>query len=197
MNTLLAGCTRLFDALEDRWHGVATQRALGTAIAALFLGALLVIELNRQGLLAEPIASRLPTNHFRAIVLVFTVLLIVEVVGLVFALAGSVANSLGKQFEVLSLILLRKAFLELALELFVHLGQGLHLAGALGRDLGEQDKGGHRSPPAHRQPVRGASPDDAPAHDVRPNSRANCSALRTSTVGRPWGQVRGAVHRSN
>ncbi len=111
---MLSRFARLFDALEARWHGVATQRAVGTAVAVLFLGVLLVIELNRQGLLGEPIASRLPRNHFRAIVLVFTALLIVEVVGLVFALAGSVANSLGKQLEVLSLILLRKAFLELS-----------------------------------------------------------------------------------
>ncbi len=114
MTVVLAKSARLFDALEERWRGVATQRAVGTAVAALFLGSILVIELNRQGLLAGTIASRLPRTHFRAIVLVFTFLLIVEIIGLVFALAGSVANSVGKQFEVLSLILLREAFLELS-----------------------------------------------------------------------------------
>ena len=49
-------------------------------------------------------------NKFFAINLAFTLLLIVEIVGLVFALARSVSTSLVKQFEIFSLILLRSAF---------------------------------------------------------------------------------------
>ncbi len=77
-----------------------------------YLGALVVIELNRRGLLAEPLASLVPTNHFGAVYLAFTLLLVMEVLSLVFALAQSVSRSVGKQFELLALILLRKAFLQ-------------------------------------------------------------------------------------
>jgi hypothetical protein len=45
----------------------------------------------------------------RAVSVVFTLLPIVEVAGLIFALARSVADSLGKQFELLALILIRLA----------------------------------------------------------------------------------------
>ncbi len=42
----------------------------------------------------------------------FTILLVVEVIGLIFEFPRSVADSVGKQFEVLSIILLRSAFKE-------------------------------------------------------------------------------------
>ena len=112
MNLVLAQGARVFDNLESRWQGIKAQRLLGTALVLLFLGTILAIELNRQGLLPDPPAPTIPTNHFAAVYLAFTLLLLVEVLGLVFALSQSVANSVGKQFEVLSLILLRKAFLE-------------------------------------------------------------------------------------
>ena len=52
------------------------------------------------------------TSHFAAISLAFTALLLVETVELVLALARSVAASVGAQFELFSLILLREAFKE-------------------------------------------------------------------------------------
>lgn len=112
MPTLLARADALFDALHGRWVDVGTRRTLGTGLVLAFVGALAVIELNRQGFLPAPLAGILPTNHFAAVGLAFSLLLVVEVLGLVWTLAESVANSVGKQFELLSLILLRKAFLE-------------------------------------------------------------------------------------
>jgi len=53
--------------------------------------------------------------------LAFTLILVVEVVSLVFSLAHSVASSVGKQFEVLSLIFLRDVFKE-----FSHLHEPFH-----------------------------------------------------------------------
>ena len=111
---LLAALERWFDALEARWEGTRSQRALGTVLTAAFLAGVFVIELNQRGWLPERLSEALPTNHFGAVGFVFTLLLAVEIVGLVFALARSVAESLGKQFEVFALILLRKAFLEYA-----------------------------------------------------------------------------------
>jgi hypothetical protein len=54
-----------------------------------------------------------PLNHFHAVNLAFTLLLLFEVIALVFNLAESVSYSLGKQFEILSLILIRQAIKEL------------------------------------------------------------------------------------
>jgi hypothetical protein len=104
----------LFDRLEARWEANAVQRSLATVLVVAFVAAIAVIELNRLGWLPQPLAGRLPTNHLAAIYVAFTLLLLIEVVGLVFALPRSVADSVGKQFELLSLILLRKAFLEVA-----------------------------------------------------------------------------------
>lgn len=62
-----------------------------------------------------PESFHLPDNHFYAVKLAFDLLLILEILGLTFNLADSVANSMGKQFEIFSLILLRQSFKE-----FVH-----------------------------------------------------------------------------
>lgn len=51
-------------------------------------------------------------NPFYAIELAFNILLIFEVLGLILIIPRSVADSVGKQFEIISLILLRDAFKE-------------------------------------------------------------------------------------
>lgn len=103
-----------FDRLHHAWEGPRAQRRLGTTLVVVFLGAIGVIELNRLGLLPPGLWPGLTTNHLKAVYVAFTLLLFIEIVGLVFALARSVAESVGKQFELLALILLRKAFLEFA-----------------------------------------------------------------------------------
>jgi hypothetical protein len=80
----------------------------------VFLSALVTIELNRHGLLPAGIAAHTPTNHFYAVNLAFTLVLILEVISLIFTLPCSFSKSVGKQFEILSLILLRDAFKELS-----------------------------------------------------------------------------------
>lgn len=78
-----------------------------------FLTSLVLIELARLELMPSVFGFRMPTNHLHAISWVMTLLLIAEILDLVFALAASVANALGKQLEIVSLVLLRKAFDEL------------------------------------------------------------------------------------
>lgn len=112
MTSLVNRAARVFDGLERRLSGARARRAAGSLLVVGFLGALLFIELNRQGLFPGRIGRLFPTNHFHAVGFAFSVLLVIEVLGLVWALVGSVANSVGKQFELLALILLRKAFLE-------------------------------------------------------------------------------------
>ena len=72
-----------------------------------------VIETNRRGFLPPGIAEHVPDKHFDAILWAFTLLLLAEVISLIFALAQSVATAVGKQLEIMSLILLRQSFKEL------------------------------------------------------------------------------------
>jgi hypothetical protein len=102
----------VYDSLEHFWEHKRTERAAANILIAAFLGSLVLIELARQGWLPETVAVLLPKNHFYAINIAFSMLLGIEVFGLVFSLANSVSVSLGKQFEILSLILLRHSFKE-------------------------------------------------------------------------------------
>ena len=79
-----------------------------------FLSGLLCIELKRFGLIPESLAPLIPRSHFSAIEAAFTVVLILEVISLIFTLPCSFSRSVGKQFELLALILLRNAFKELS-----------------------------------------------------------------------------------
>ncbi|HQU84299.1 MAG TPA: hypothetical protein PKY59_14275 [Pyrinomonadaceae bacterium] len=100
----------LYDWLFEVWEGNRSQRWQANLLVCVFLFAISAIELSRQGFL--PSSWHLPTNHFHAVKLAFELLLLLEVMGLVFNLADSVANAMGKQFEIFSLILLRQSFKE-------------------------------------------------------------------------------------
>lgn len=107
---LLTLARRAFDGVDGAWESAATRRGTANALVLLFVGALAAVEATRWGLLPTGLAGLVPRSHFAAIGTVFTALLLVETVGLVLALADSVAGSVGKQFELFSLILLRDAF---------------------------------------------------------------------------------------
>jgi len=104
---------RAFDALVHASEKESVRRGIGTVLVVSFLGALGLIELGRRGWLPDSVAHLVPFSHFYAVDLAFTLLLLVEVVELTLGLARSVADALGKQLEILSLILLRAAFKEL------------------------------------------------------------------------------------
>lgn len=101
-----------FDFLESKWESNSFQSITGYTLVISFLGYLLLIETQRQGFLPSVFKEIIPTNHFHAISFAFTILLIFEVISLVFSLVKSVSSSMGKQFEILSLILLRSSFKE-------------------------------------------------------------------------------------
>lgn len=131
---------RLFDGLLERWESPTARRASAWVLVGAFFVSILCIELARLGVLPRLFGQPLPTNHLAAISWVFTILLIIEVLDLIFGLAASVANALGKQLEIFSLILLRKAFDELPHlpepiavrgQLDAVLTMGAELAGAL------------------------------------------------------------------
>ncbi|MDO9041912.1 MAG: hypothetical protein Q7U64_06170 [Desulfocapsaceae bacterium] len=105
---------KIFDALEAGVESHAGHRAVGALLVTSFIGSLVVIELNRQGMLPTPLAQVVPDSHLVAIQIAFNLLLCVEVVSLIMMLSHSISSSVGKQFELLSLILLRDVFKELA-----------------------------------------------------------------------------------
>ncbi len=114
MNFIYERCTYIFDPLHHFWEHERMHRKISVMLVLLFLGSLLIIELKRQGLLPSSIAKSIPNNHFFAIQAAFTVVLILEVISLIFTIPCSFSKSVGKQFEILSLILLRNAFKELS-----------------------------------------------------------------------------------
>ena len=106
--------THLFDAVHQLWDHRRTQRAFATLIFFIYLAGLLGIEANRQGVLPPWLEHITPISHFQAIHLAFTLILGMEVMELILTISGSLSKSLGKQFEVMALILLRDAFKELS-----------------------------------------------------------------------------------
>lgn len=114
MDFLFERLTYIFDPLHNFWERERMHRRFALGLIVVFLAALIGIELNRQGLLPAALAAHTPTNHFHAVNLAFTLVLILEVVSLIFTLPCSFSKSVGKQFEILSLILLRDAFKELS-----------------------------------------------------------------------------------
>jgi hypothetical protein len=114
MNFVYEKCTYLFDPLYYYWEHEKIHRKISILLVLFFLASLLVIELKRQGILPAGLATLVPRNHFFAIHAAFTVVLILEVIILIFTLPCSFSRSVGKQFEILSLILIRNAFKELA-----------------------------------------------------------------------------------
>ena len=99
--------------MEQRFSSDATARYGAVTLVVVFLGTLLLIEARRQGWLPESWNEFVTTSHFHGISVAFTVLLIFEVIELVFSLPRSVTAAAGKQFEIMSLILIRQSFKEL------------------------------------------------------------------------------------
>lgn len=103
----LAGVT---DFLEHFWEEVVMKRFAGPVLVAIYLGSIVLIEINRQVFMPGFLSEALPESHFFAVEVAFTVLLFTEVVSLIFGLTRSFSRSIGIQMEILSLILLRDTF---------------------------------------------------------------------------------------
>jgi hypothetical protein len=112
---------KTFDMANRAWKSNINRRSIGILLILIYLASLIVIELGRRKLLPPSISALIPRSHFYAISFTFTFLLYIEVIDLVFGLARSVSEALGKQFEIFSLILLRQSFKE-----FAHLPEPLH-----------------------------------------------------------------------
>jgi hypothetical protein len=107
---MLQRAVSLTDTIEHFWETRIMKRSAGTLLVIVYLFMIGVIELNRLQILPAPISGWLPTNHFFAVEIAFTVLLLTEVVSLTFGLTRSFSRSIGIQIEILALILLRDTF---------------------------------------------------------------------------------------
>ncbi|MEQ8553114.1 MAG: hypothetical protein RIC06_24525 [Cyclobacteriaceae bacterium] len=100
---------RLYDILAAVWQNHRTDKFISNGLIIGFITGLILVVGNR--LFEIPWLSS-SVNYFLAIDIAFQILLIIEILGLIFILPKSVADSMGKQFEILSIILLRSAFKE-------------------------------------------------------------------------------------
>ena len=114
MNKLYEWITWIFDPLHQFYEHEKVHQKISVLLVLFFISSLLVIELKRQHLLPAALSDMVPGNHFYAIGGAFTVILILEVISLIFVLPCSFSRSVGKQFEILALILMRNAFKELS-----------------------------------------------------------------------------------
>lgn len=99
----------IFDFIHRGWEKPAFIKTLSVILILAYLLSLFLIFLRSKGFIVDFIIP-IPVNHFKAIELVFTLLLFFEVINLVFSLEKSISNSMIIQLEILSLILLRGAF---------------------------------------------------------------------------------------
>ena len=106
--------TYTFDPLHHFWEKDSTQRTVAGVLIFVFIFAIMIIEMKRQGWISGGISELIPNSHYMAINLAFTLILIMEVISLIFTLPCSISKAVGKQFEILALILLRSAFKALA-----------------------------------------------------------------------------------
>ena len=104
----------IFDWVELHLESKQGLKFFATALVSFFVVSVVVIELNRRQFLPEPLASIFSRSHLAAIEHAFNLLLALEVVTLILSLSHSVTKSVGKQFEILSLIFLRDTFKELS-----------------------------------------------------------------------------------
>ncbi len=114
MNILYDKITYIFDPLHHLWEHEKMHKKISFALVLFFLVSLIAIELNRWHLLPASLEAVVPQNHFFAVHAAFTVVLILEVISLIFTIPCSFSRSVGKQFEILALILMRNAFKELS-----------------------------------------------------------------------------------
>lgn len=114
ISSWILAITRVFDRLHHIWENPSIERVTGLILLWVYILTLVAVEMQRVGWYPYWL-PRVPAGHFFSIQLAFTLILALEVISLIFILPASLSKSMGKQLEILTLILLRNAFKELAL----------------------------------------------------------------------------------
>lgn len=109
---LLKYTNSIFDTLKIQWESKNFLFAISVTLVAVFVVSSLLSLLVINDYLNLGVFNIYFENPFFSIEIAFTLLLITELISLIFILPKSVAKSVGKQFEFLSLIFLRDGFKE-------------------------------------------------------------------------------------
>lgn len=107
MNKLVTAWISVYDNFEERWIRFQKSKIISNTVILFFFVGIVVSLLSHYRIVPFKVGK------FFAIELAFSILLLSEIFDLVFILTHSVADSVGKQFEIVSLILLRNSFKEL------------------------------------------------------------------------------------
>lgn len=105
--------TTFFDRIQSIWESKDTARNLSYFLVFVFVTSLLFGVGNHYTLFGENFfLSKISLTD--SIEFSFNFLLFFEMIGLVFVIPQSISNSIGKQFQIMSLIFLRTSFEELS-----------------------------------------------------------------------------------
>jgi len=112
MKKIFTTSNKIFNKIYNQIESVKGFRMISTFLVIIFLLSLLLTFLNNNFILPQFLSIYLSHSYFFAVESVFKLLLAIEIIEMVFVLAHSITDSIAKQFEILSLILLRQAFKE-------------------------------------------------------------------------------------
>jgi len=102
----------LFNKIRSLWENQLTNKIVSYSLVWIFIFSSISSYFVRNNYIYLGHFNKAFRNPFFAIEIAFTLLLILELLSLIFVLHKSVAKSVGKQFELLSLIFLRSGFKE-------------------------------------------------------------------------------------
>ena len=111
-NRILIYSEKLFELIKTYWESTANAKMISRVLVITFMISFSISLLVKSDILSFGQLNPVFMNSFFAIELSFTLLLLIEILGLIFVLPKSVARSVGKQFELLSLIFLRSGIKE-------------------------------------------------------------------------------------
>lgn len=101
-----------YEKIKNLWENKTTNKLVSYSLVIIFIVSVIISYLDRNNIITLGKWDDNFSNPFFAIDISFTILLILELLSLIFVLPKSVAKSVGKQFELLSLIFIRNGFKE-------------------------------------------------------------------------------------
>ena len=111
MKVLLLFVNVFYNPLQNFWEGKTLAKIQSILLTAAFVLSMALATVNHYFSILHP--NVFGKIHFlQSIEITFTLLLFFEMISLVFVIPNSIANSIGKQIEILSLVLLRSSFKE-------------------------------------------------------------------------------------
>lgn len=110
MEKMIRPLVKFYDILHSKWESKSIHQFFASVLVFTFIISLSLALINSLDCVPVSIKPFLPSSIFHAIQISFSIVLLIEVIGLVFSISYSITSSLVKQLEILSLILLRSAF---------------------------------------------------------------------------------------